>query len=442
MSRETSSDGGAAGIDVAPHDGTVRLHALLTQSGLQVEALTPIGDGDRPIRYVYPTELADPSQYLSGGELILSVGVPVVQEPDDVIRRYVATLSDRGVTALMVGLGDLFDEPPAALVQACLDRDLPLLTLPPDVPFRRIVDWAEAHRAAEREAGKREGDLGSILRWFVAGTLGVGPVENALAERGLAGAPVAVCAFNSDAHTAVHDLVDKHGGAVALLDDDRIVSLCAHTENFRAELAASPLSCGVAIAPDAAAMVYAIPEALEALHEATRWRRAVHIDEIATLDGLLAAVPKVRLVPFVHRLIAPLVEHDKVNNSYLVSSLEASWRPATTSTPPRPSFTCMSTRCGTGWQRSPNSPAPIRSTNPTASTSASHSGPRATWACANKAARPRNPPESQGIWPPRAPVRVPTRCDTTGFGRPAVRAGRAERAATPCTACAALQQDP
>ncbi|AWT55243.1 PucR family transcriptional regulator [Mycolicibacterium smegmatis] len=323
MSRETSSDGGAAGIDVAPHDGTVRLHALLTQSGLQVEALTPIGDGDRPIRYVYPTELADPSQYLSGGELILSVGVPVVQEPDDVIRRYVATLSDRGVTALMVGLGDLFDEPPAALVQACLDRDLPLLTLPPDVPFRRIVDWAEAHRAAEREAGKREGDLGSILRWFVAGTLGVGPVENALAERGLAGAPVAVCAFNSDAHTAVHDLVDKHGGAVALLDDDRIVSLCAHTENFRAELAASPLSCGVAIAPDAAAMVYAIPEALEALREATRWRRAVHIDEIATLDGLLAAVPKVRLVPFVHRLIAPLVEHDKVNNSYLVSSLEA-----------------------------------------------------------------------------------------------------------------------
>ncbi len=70
-------------------------------------------------------------------------------------------------------------------------------------------------------------------------------------------------------------------------------------------------------------MVYAIPEALEALREGIRWRRSVHIEEIATLDGLLAAVPKVRLVPFVHRLLVPLVDHDKLNNGYLVSSLEA-----------------------------------------------------------------------------------------------------------------------
>jgi DNA-binding PucR family transcriptional regulator len=79
----------------------------------------------------------------------------------------------------------------------------------------------------------------------------------------------------------------------------------------------------VAIGADAQSMAYAIPEALEALHEAIRSRRTVHIDEIATLDGLLAAVPKVRLVPFVHRLLVPLVDQDKVNNSYLVASLEA-----------------------------------------------------------------------------------------------------------------------
>ncbi|MBU8827311.1 PucR family transcriptional regulator ligand-binding domain-containing protein [Mycolicibacterium goodii] len=320
-------DGAATGAEVAPHAGNVWLRTLLTQPDLQVDALTPIHDADRPIRYVYPTELADPSPYLTGGELILSVGVPVTQRADDEIHQYVATLSDRGVTALMVGLGDLFDEPPAALVRACLHRNLPLLTLPPDVPFRRIVDWAEARRAADREAGKREGDLGSILRWFVAGTLGVGPVEHALADCGLVGSPVAVCAFNSHTHVDVHRLVDRHAGTVALLDDNRIVALCAHTDEFRADLAASPLACGVAIAPDAAAMVYAIPEALEALHEATRWRRTVHIDEIATLDGLLAAVPKVRLVPFVQRLIAPLVEHDKVNSSCLVSSLEAFLEP-------------------------------------------------------------------------------------------------------------------
>ncbi|WP_049925510.1 PucR family transcriptional regulator [Mycolicibacterium septicum] len=309
-------------VEVTPHDGTVLLRELLAQPSLHVDTLTPIRDLDRPIRYVYPTELVDPSQYLSGEELILSIGVPVADQPDDSIRRYVETLSRRRVTALLVGLGDLFDEPPAALVRACLDLDLPLLAQHAAVPFRRIVDWADSMRIADREVGTRERDLGSILRWFVAGTLGVGPVETALAECGLAGSPVAVCAFTTDVHTQVHELVDRHLGTVAVLDD-RIVALCAQTEEFAAELAASDLVCGVAIAPDPQSMVYAIPEALEALREGIRWRRSVHIEEIATLDGLLAAVPKVRLVPFVHRLLVPLVDHDKLNNGYLVSSLEA-----------------------------------------------------------------------------------------------------------------------
>ncbi|MCV7067567.1 PucR family transcriptional regulator ligand-binding domain-containing protein [Mycolicibacterium farcinogenes] len=309
-------------VQTTPHDGTVLLRELLAQPSLHVDTLTPIRDLDRPIRYVYPTELADPSQYLSGEELILSIGVPVADQPEDSIRRYVTTLSGRGVTALLVGLGDLFDEPPPALVQACLDVDLPLLAQHAAVPFRRIVDWADSMRVADREIGTRERDLGSILRWFVAGTLGVGPIETALVGCGLAGAPVAVCAFTADVHTRVHQIVDRHLGAVAVLDD-RIVALCPQTEQFAADLAASDLVCGVAIAPDAQAMVYAIPEALEALREGIRWRRPVHIEEIATLDGLLAAVPKVRLVPFVHRLLVPLVDHDKLNNYYLVPSLEA-----------------------------------------------------------------------------------------------------------------------
>lgn len=306
----------------APHDGTVSLGELLTEPDLHVDTVAPVDDLDRQIRYVYPTELTDPSPYLSGEELILSVGVPVAGQSDDAIRRYVGTLADRGVAALLIGLGDVFDELPAPLVAACRDRDLPLLVQRAAVPFRRIVDWAESRRAADREADARERELGAILRWFVAGTLGVDPVESALTRYGLAGAPVAVCAFTADVHVRVHELVDRHRGAVAVLDD-RIVALCPHTPEFNAELAASSLVCGVAIGADAQSMAYAIPEALEALHEAIRWRRTVHIDEIATLDGLLAAVPKVRLVPFVHRLLVPLVDHDRGNNSYLVASLEA-----------------------------------------------------------------------------------------------------------------------
>lgn len=306
----------------SPHDGTASLRELLAEQSLHVDTRTPLDHLDRPIRYVYPTELADPSPYLSGSELILSVGVPVAEQSEETIRRYVATLTRSGVAALLIGLGDLFEEPPAPLVRACQDMDLPLLVQRAAVPFRRIVDWADSRRTADREVDARERELGSLLRWFVAGTLGAGPVDAALTRYGLSGAPVVVCAFTAESHTRVHDLVDRHGGAVAVLDD-RIVALCAQTAEFTADLAASALPCGVAIGADAQSMAYAIPEALEALHEAIRRRRTVHIDEIATLDGLLAAVPKVRLVPFVHRLLVPLVDHDKVNNSYLVPSLEA-----------------------------------------------------------------------------------------------------------------------
>jgi hypothetical protein len=319
---ERLADGRLMVAQTSPHDGAVLLRDLLAEPSLSVGSLTPISDLDRPIRYVYPTELADPSRYLSGAELILSVGVPVAEQPEDAIRSYVTTLTRQGVTALVVGLGDLFDEPPAALVAACREMDLPLLTLDATVPFRRIVDWAESARAADREIGTREHDLGSILRWFLAGTLGVGPVENALGGYGLTGAPVMVCAFTAEVHSQVHDLVDPYSGTVAVLED-RIVALCAQTDEFTARVADSDLVCGVAIAQEASAMAHAIPEALEALHEAIRRRRTVHIDEIATLEGLLAAVPKVRLVPFVQRLLVPLVDHDKDNNSQLVDSLEA-----------------------------------------------------------------------------------------------------------------------
>ncbi|WP_231646200.1 PucR family transcriptional regulator [Mycolicibacterium mengxianglii] len=309
-------------VIAAPHDGTVSLAELLAEATLHVDVLIEPVDTARAVRYVYPTELADPSPYLRGEELVLSVGVPIADQPDDVIEQYVTTLKSHRVTALLVGLGDLFTDPPEALLRACREQDLPLLAQRAAVPFRRIVDWVDGRRAADRTVDARERDLGSMLRWFVAGTLGAGPVEHELALRGLAGVPVAVCAFPADRHTDVHRLVDGFSGAVAVLED-RIIVLCAHTAEFSAALAQSELVCGVAIAPDSPSMAQAIPEALEALKEGLRHRRVVRIDEMATLEGLLAAVPKTRLVPFVHQLLVPLVDHDKMNNTHLMTSLQA-----------------------------------------------------------------------------------------------------------------------
>ncbi|MGB3482337.1 MAG: PucR family transcriptional regulator ligand-binding domain-containing protein [Mycobacterium sp.] len=322
ITEQVSTRPGADLSGSVPHDGTVSLGELLAEPTLHVEVLTEPVDTRRSIRYVYPTELADPSPYLHGEELILSVGVPVAGQPTAVIEQYVQNLKRHQVSALLVGLGDLFARPPEPLLAACRAHDLPLLTQRATVPFRRIVDWVDDQRAAHRTTDSREHELGSMLRWFVAGTLGAGPVEHELALRGLAGVPVAVCAFPVDRHAEVHRLIDGRTGAIAVMED-RIIGLCAHTAEFGAALTQSELVCGVAIAQDAPAMAHAIPEALEALQEGLRYQRAVRIDETASLEGLLAAVPKVRLVPFVHRLLVPLVDHDKNNNTQLTSSLQA-----------------------------------------------------------------------------------------------------------------------
>ena len=92
----------AADPAAAPHDGTVSLRELLSEPELHVDTLTPDGDLGRAIRYVYPTELADPSPYLAGEELILSVGVPLAGQTADAIRHYVRTLTDRGVARFKV----------------------------------------------------------------------------------------------------------------------------------------------------------------------------------------------------------------------------------------------------------------------------------------------------------------------------------------------------
>lgn len=99
MSRNRGSSGAGA------HDGSVTLSDLLAEPELSVQAVTTPADSAKVIRYVYPTELVDPSNYLRGEELVVSVGVPVHDKPVADIRRYVADLVEHGVTALLIGLG-------------------------------------------------------------------------------------------------------------------------------------------------------------------------------------------------------------------------------------------------------------------------------------------------------------------------------------------------
>ncbi|MFF1451148.1 PucR family transcriptional regulator [Streptomyces sp. NPDC058274] len=93
---------------------------------------------DRPVRWVHITELTDPASFLKGGELVLTTGMPLPEEPGRV-RRYVDELADIGAAALVIELVRRYHRPPEALVRACRTRDLPLVTLARDVNFLEVT---------------------------------------------------------------------------------------------------------------------------------------------------------------------------------------------------------------------------------------------------------------------------------------------------------------
>ncbi|MGE2714511.1 PucR family transcriptional regulator [Mycolicibacterium litorale] len=113
------------------------MRALLDGSrlGLAVPDAAP-QDLDRTISWTHSTEMRDPSRYLRGGELVCTVGLSL-QTPQD-CRTFADALATAGAAGVCFGVGDGHDEVPAALLDQCRRRGLPVLIAPPSVPFSQV----------------------------------------------------------------------------------------------------------------------------------------------------------------------------------------------------------------------------------------------------------------------------------------------------------------
>ncbi len=97
---------------------------------------------DRELRWVHISELEDPTPWLSGGELLLTTGIPLRTPARQ--RRFVALLADRGVAALGFGTGFDHKRLPKAVVEEARERELPLFEVPYEMPFIAITERAAA----------------------------------------------------------------------------------------------------------------------------------------------------------------------------------------------------------------------------------------------------------------------------------------------------------
>ncbi len=107
---------------------------------------------EEEITAVHVSELADPTAYLGGGELLLTTGMTL---PGSLIGcdRYVAALRETGVVALGFGVGPSHAVVPPPLTEACRRQRLPLLVVPSPTPFLTITEsyWQARTRSVRQE---------------------------------------------------------------------------------------------------------------------------------------------------------------------------------------------------------------------------------------------------------------------------------------------------
>jgi hypothetical protein len=115
----------------------------------------------REITRIYGTELPDPARFLSGGELVLT-GLLWLRSDADV-PRFVAALADAGAAALVACDADT-GVLPAALVQECERRAVPLLEAPVDLSFADVIEHAGQALAAERVQGRQRRLMSALSR--------------------------------------------------------------------------------------------------------------------------------------------------------------------------------------------------------------------------------------------------------------------------------------
>ncbi|MFQ6155822.1 PucR family transcriptional regulator [Micrococcus luteus] len=106
---------------------------------------------------VHVSELEDPTVFLDGGELLLTVGMQLAgrdgPERAEAARAYVARLVAGRVAALGLGLGSGHSMVPDELRAACAEAGLPLLTVPRESPFLAVsrAYWELVRRGGEAE---------------------------------------------------------------------------------------------------------------------------------------------------------------------------------------------------------------------------------------------------------------------------------------------------
>jgi PucR family transcriptional regulator, purine catabolism regulatory protein len=126
---------------------TVQDIAELPELGLTVAAGS---DGLRnEVSWLHVSELTDPTQFLEGGEFLLTTGLGVA-DMATTQRAYVRRLAKHGIAGLGFGIGFGFPEVPGPVIEEANKLSFPVVSVPYEVPFVAITKAAVTRIASEQ----------------------------------------------------------------------------------------------------------------------------------------------------------------------------------------------------------------------------------------------------------------------------------------------------
>jgi purine catabolism regulator len=128
---------------------------LVADPALQLALLVDGPSSTEPIDWVHSSDLADPTPFLSGGQMLLTTGRQFLEADGGpaVYEEYAARLAAAGIRSIGFGTDVVRTGTPEQLVEACRAHGLALVEVPYRTPFiaviRRVAD-AIAHDAHAR----------------------------------------------------------------------------------------------------------------------------------------------------------------------------------------------------------------------------------------------------------------------------------------------------
>jgi purine catabolism regulator len=158
------------------------------------------------VRWVHSTELTDPTPWLKGGELLLTMGIQL--DGPKAQRELIERLADHEIVGLGFGTGFSHKKLPAALVTAARKRAFPLFEVPYELPFIAITERAFGQLVNERYEMLQRNMVGDVLAEALTGHLYPEELQARLRPFGI-GEQVAVLAFAPPDPSAAAALLER-----------------------------------------------------------------------------------------------------------------------------------------------------------------------------------------------------------------------------------------